>query len=111
MTRFELGEGHGTQTGIKVEIEFGFGARLALAQPGKLFGVTKEKLDLKTRFVIAVEPLGLQVNIGAEEHGIALALGMNHDHHLKVALQLHMIEHLMLQHEVLVFATELLKAR
>jgi hypothetical protein len=103
MTCFELGEGHGTQTGIEVKIEFGFGAGLAIAQPGELFGVAKKKLDLETRFVVAVEPVGLQVNIGAEKYGIALALGMDHDHHLEVALQLHMIEHVMISHDVLIF--------
>jgi hypothetical protein len=111
MTRFELGEGHGAQTGIEVKIEFGFGAGLAIAQAGELFSVAKEKLDLETRFVIAVEPVGLQVNIGAEKHGIVLALGMNHDHHLEIALQLHMVEHLMIQHDVLVFGLKALKAR
>ena len=105
LTCFELGKGHSTQTGIKVEMEFGFGASLAIAQPGALFRVAKEKLDLKTRFVIALEPLGLQVDIGAEKHGITLALAMNHDDHLEVALQLHMVEHRMIQHDVLVFGT------
>jgi hypothetical protein len=76
-----------------------------------LFGVAKEKLDLKTRLVIAIEPLGLQVDICAEEHGIAVALGMDHDYHLEIALQLHVVEHLMVQHDVLVFGLEALKAR
>src|SRR5256885_12078488 len=52
-----FGKGHRTQTGIEVKIEFGFCAGLAIAQTGKLFGVAKEKLDLKTRLVIAIEPL------------------------------------------------------
>ena len=111
LTRFELGQGHRTQTGIEVKIEFGFCAGLAIAQTGKLFGVAKEKLDLKTCLVIAIEPLGLQVDIRAEEHGIAVALGMDHDHHLEMALQLHVVEHLMGQHDVLVFGIEALKAR
>jgi hypothetical protein len=111
MTYFELGEGHRTQTGIEMEIEFGFGASLAIAQAGELFGVAKEKLDLETRFVIAVEPLGLQVTIGAEEHRIALALGVDDNDDLEIAFQLHMIEHLMIQHDVLVFGLKALKAR
>jgi len=57
MTCFELGDGHRTQTGMEVKIEFGFGAGLAITQPGELLGVAKEKLDLETRFVIAVESL------------------------------------------------------
>src|SRR5215510_15403167 len=76
LPRFELGKGHRTQTGIEVKIEFGLCAGLAIAQTGKLFGVAKEKLDLKTRLVIAIEPLGLQVDIRAEEHGIAVALSV-----------------------------------
>ena len=111
MTRFELGEGHGTQTGIEVKIEFGFGAGLAIAQAGEWLSVAKEKLALKTRFVVAVEGQRLQVDIGAEKPGLVLALGMNHDHHLEIALQLHRVEHLMIQHDVLVFGTQALKAR
>ena len=84
---------------------------MAIAQTGTLFGVAKEKLDLKTRLVIAIEPLGLQVDIRAEEHGIAVALGMDYDYHLEIALQLHVVEHLMVQHDVLVFGIEALKAR
>ena len=71
----------------------------------------KEKLDLEARFVIAVEPLGLQVNIRAEEHGIALALGMDDNDDLEIAFQLHMVEHLMIPHDVLVFGLQALKAR
>src|SRR5688500_5526881 len=110
MTRLELGKGHGTQTGIEVKIEFGFGAGLAMAQTGELCSVAKEKLDLETRFVIAVESLGLQVNIGAEEHRIALALGVDDNDDLEVAFQLHMVEHLMIQHDMLVFGLQALKA-
>ena len=44
MTRFEFGEGHRTQTGIEVKVEFGFGAGLTIAQPSKLFSIAKEKL-------------------------------------------------------------------
>src|SRR5262245_54602186 len=111
LTRFELGEGHRTQTGIEVKSEFGFCAGLAIAQTGKLFGVAKEKLDLKTRLVIAIKPLGLQVDIRAEEHCIAVALGMDYDYHLEIALQLHVVENLMVQHDVLGFGIEALKAR
>jgi hypothetical protein len=111
MTRFALGEGSRTQTGIEVKSELGFCASLAIAQTGKLFGVAKEKLDLKAPLVIAIEPLGLQVDSRAEEHGIAVALGMDHNHPLEVALQLHMVENLMGQHDVLVFGIASLKAR
>src|SRR6266700_902326 len=97
--------------GIEVKIEFGLCAGLAIAQTRKLFGVAKEKFDLKTRLVIAIEPLGLQGDIRAEEHGIAVTLGMDHDHHLEIALQLHVVEHLMVQHDMLVFGIEALKAR
>jgi site-specific DNA recombinase len=68
-------------------------------------------LALKTRLVIAREPLGLQVDIRAEEHGIAVALGMAYDYHLEMALPLHVVEPLMVQHDVLVCGLEALKAR
>src|SRR5438128_10804869 len=77
LTRFELGKGHRTQTGIEVKIEFGFCAGLAIAQTGKLFGVAKEKLDLKTRLVIAIEPLGLQGDIRAEADVHPPSYGLN----------------------------------
>ncbi len=104
MTGFECGEGHRTQTGIAVKIQFGFCTRLAIAQPSKLFGVAKQKFDLKTRLGITVEPQGMQVNIRAKEHGISVAFGMDDDRHLEIAFQLLMIDHLMIQHNVLVFS-------
>ena len=94
-----------------MKIEFGIRARLAIAQAGKWFGVAKEKLDLKPRFVIVVEPLGLQVDIRAEEYSIAVAVGVDDDYHLEIPFQLHMVEHLMIQHDVLIFGLQALKAR
>ncbi len=94
-----------------MKIDFGFRARLAIAQAGKLFGVAKEKLDLKPRFVIVVEPLGLQVDIRAEEYRIAVAVGVDDDYHMEIPFQLHMVEHLMIQHDVLIFGLQALKAR
>jgi hypothetical protein len=111
LTRFELGKGHRTQTGIAVNIALGFCAGGAIAQPGQLFGVAQEKLALQTRLGIALEPLGLQVDIRAEEHGRAVALGMDHDHPREMALQRHVVEPLMVQHAVLVFGIEARKAR
>jgi hypothetical protein len=61
--------------------------------------------------LVSKSGLGLQVDIRAEEHGIAVALGMDHDHHLKIALQLHVVEPLMVQPDVLVCGIEALKAR
>src|SRR6266568_4865787 len=109
MTRCELGKGPRAQTGVAVKIALGFCAGLAIAQTGALLGVAKENCDLKTCLVIAVEPLGLQVDVGAEEHGISVALGMDHHHDLESTLQLPMVEHLMVQHDVLVFGIEALK--
>ena len=64
--RFELGKGHRTQTGIEVKIEFGFCAGLAIAQTSKLFGVAKEKFDLKTRWSCTSS---LRVNSGFTKSG------------------------------------------
>jgi hypothetical protein len=111
LTRFELGNGHRTHTGIAVQSALGFCAGVAVTQPGQLFGVAQENLDLQTRLVIALEPLGLQGDLRAEEHGIAVALGMDQDHHLEMALPLHVVEHLMGQHDGLVCGIEALKAR
>jgi hypothetical protein len=111
LTGCELGKGHRTQTGVAVKSALGFGAGWAIAHTGQLFGVAQEKLALKTRLVIAREPLGLQVDIRAEEHGIAVALGMAYDYHLEMALPLHVVEPLMVQHDVLVCGLEALKAR
>ena len=83
---------------------------MAIAQTGALLGVAKEKFDLKTCLVIALEPLGLQVDVGAEKHGISVASGMDHHHYLEITFQLHMVENLMVQNDVLVFGIEALKA-
>lgn len=111
MTRFELGEGHCAQTGGAVQSAFGFCAGLAIAQTGALLGVATEKCALTTCLVIAGEPLGLQVDVGAEEHGIAVAVGMDHHHSLAITVSLHMVEHLMVQNDGLVFGSEALQAR
>jgi hypothetical protein len=66
--------------------------------------------NLKARLVSAIESQGLQVHIGAKEDRIAIALGMNHNHHLEVAFELHVIEHLMIQHDVVIFGVEAFKA-
>jgi hypothetical protein len=39
-----------------------------------------------------------------------MALGMDHNHHLEVAFELHVIEHLMIQHDVVIFGVEAFKA-
>jgi hypothetical protein len=67
-----------------------------------------EELNVKASLVIAIKPQRLQVNIRAKEHGITVVLGMDHDHHLEVAFPLHMVEHLMVQHDVVIFGSEAL---
>lgn len=39
---------------------------LTMTQAGKLFGIAKEELDLKSGFVIALECLGIQVGVSGE---------------------------------------------
>ena len=111
LTRFKFGDIHRAQTGIKVEVQLSFGAGLAIAQASKLFGIAEYKLNLKTRLVRAIESQGLQVNIGAKEDRLPIALGIDHNHHLEVALELHVIENLMIQHDVVIFGVEAIKAR
>src|SRR3989337_3308886 len=92
MTRFQLGDIHRAQTGIEVKVELGFGAGLAITQPGKLFGIAAYKLNLKTCLVSTIESQRLRVNIGAKEDRVPIALGMDHDYHLEVAFELHVSE-------------------
>src|SRR6266850_4092287 len=100
LTSGKLGQIHRAQTRIEVKVKRGFGAGLAIAQARKLFGIAKQKLNLKARLVIAIEPQRLQATIRAQEYRIPMVLGIDHNHHLEVALPLHMVEHLMRQHEV-----------
>ena len=111
LTRFKFGDIHRAQTGIKVKVQFRFGAGLAIAQASKLFGIAEYKLNLEPRLVRTIESQGLQINIGAKEDRIPIALGIDHHHHLEVAPQLHVIENLMIQHDVVIFGVEALKAR
>ncbi len=39
---------------------------LTMCQAGKLFGIAKDELDLKSGFVIAIEYLGIQVGVSGE---------------------------------------------
>ena len=111
LTSFKLGYIHRAQTGIEVKVKLGFGAGLAIAQTRKLFGIAEYELNLKARLVSAIESQRLQVNIGAKEDRIPIVLGMDHDHHLEVALELHVIENLMIQHDVVIFGVEACKAQ
>jgi hypothetical protein len=111
LTRFELGNGHRTHTGIAVQSAFGLCAGLAIAHTGQVFGVAQEQRALQTRLVRALAPLGLAVDIRAEAHGIAVALGLDHAHPLAMTLPLPVVAPLMVQHAGLVGGSEALKAR
>src|SRR5688572_13769055 len=110
LTHFKFGDIHRAQTRIEVKIQLSFGASLAITQASKLFSISEYKLNLKARLVRAIESQGRQVKIGAKEDRIPIALGIDHNHHLEVAFELHMIENLMTQHDMVIFGVEALKA-
>src|SRR5688572_29713642 len=108
---FQLGHIHRAQTGIEVKVKLGFGAGLAVAQTCKLFGITEYKFNLKALLVIAIELQRLQINICSKENRIVLVLSVEYNHHLKVVLELDVIENLIIQHDVVIFGVETFKAR
>ena len=83
---------------------------MAIAQARKLFGIAEQKLNLKARLVLAIEPQRRQDNIRAKEYRIPIMLGIDHHHHQEGTLPLHMVEHLMLQHDVFICGVEAFKA-
>ena len=83
---------------------------MAINQAGKLFTVAKEKLDLETGFIRAIQGEGIQIDIGAKEHHISIGVGVDHHDHLEVTFQLHVIEDLMMHNDVLIFGLSALKS-
>jgi hypothetical protein len=60
-------------------------------------------LNLAARFVIAIERERVQIDIRAKEYGTPVALGVDYEHHMEIALELDMVNDLMIQHDVIVF--------
>jgi len=83
---------------------------LTLNQTGTLFGVSAQKLDLEARFVITVDGQSVQVHVGTKEHRSAVVCGVDDKHHAEVTRALHMIEHLMIEHDSVIFRLNFGKA-
>ena len=110
LKRFQLAQGQSTHAGIEVKMQFGLRARLAGIQRRKLLGVSEEKLDLEACFVPTIKRLRVQVGIGAEQHRPPLATGVHHEHHTQVAPKVNVVEDLMIENDVVVFALYPFKA-
>ena len=81
---------------------------LTISEPGKLFGVAKNKLALEARFVGAIDGLGIQRQVGGKEQGVAGVFGIpliQQDHHPQRPFERAMIEHLGVEVDP-VFATD-----
>ena len=102
-------QGQRRQARIEMEVEFRLRAGLTVTQTGKLFGIAKQKFDLEARLVIAVEREHVQGDISAKEYGTTLSLGIDHEDDAQVASELHMIDHLVIEHPMIVLHVEPLK--
>ena len=51
-------------------------ARLAVAKPRKLFSITKNELDLKSRFVILIQTKWIDVRVSRKEQRNPLFVGI-----------------------------------
>ena len=78
LKEFGFGDIEGGERGIEVEMQSVGIPHLALGQPGELLGISKEKLDLVTRFIVPVDGQGIQVGIGGKEDHIASLFGIPH---------------------------------
>ena len=108
---FQFSETRSGQTRIEMKVQLRFGTSLAIHQAGELLTVTKEKLNLETGFVKTIQRERLQSDIGAKKHYISLGVGIDDNDHLEIPFQLHMIEHLIIEHGVLIFGLQARKAR
>ncbi len=70
----EFGQIHSRQAGIDMEVQAFFASGLAIAESGKLFGISKEEFDLEPSFVILIDLRGTQFRIRGEQHRISWVL-------------------------------------
>ena len=110
LLRFQLAQGKNTHTGIEVKMQLGLRARLTGTQRRKLFGVPEEKLDLEACFVPTIKCLRIQIGIGAEQNRPPLGMGIDDEHHTQITPKMHVVEDLMVEHHVVVFALYPFKA-
>jgi len=78
LKEFGFSDIKGDEGGVEVEIESVGIPSLALGQPGELLGVSKNKFDLKSGFVLPIDRQRIQVRIGGKEEGIASLFGVPH---------------------------------
>src|SRR6476659_3183631 len=108
---FELGEAYSTETRIEMKVQLPCGACLTIAQPGELFRVAEQKFDLEARFVIAIDRCSRQRDISAKQQRSPPCRPVAHYDQRHVALQLDMIDNLMVELDVTVVHWDLGKAR
>jgi hypothetical protein len=111
LTGFEGGERHRAQTGLEVKVALGLRTRLTGGQTGNLFGVSEPTLDVEPRFVITGNGQGVQVSGGTQEHSLPVACGGDHEPNAEVALERARVEHLMREHESILFGLNFVKPR
>ncbi len=107
---FQLAQGQSTHTGIEMKMQLGLRARLTGTQRRKLLGVPEEKLDLEACFVSTIKRLRIQVGIAAEQDRPTLGMGIDDEHHTQIAPKMDVVEDLMVEHHVVVFALYPFKA-
>ena len=71
MPLLDFGDIERGQRRIKVNMQALRIARLGIGQAGKLFGVAKDELDLKARFIQIEKRHGIPVQIGSKQQRIA----------------------------------------
>jgi hypothetical protein len=74
-----------------------------------LFRVAERKLDVEPRFVILVNAQGLQVPVGTKEDRSAVVCGGDDEDHTEGALELDMVENLMIKHDRVIGRLHLVK--
>ena len=110
LSRFQIAQGQSTHTGIEVKMQLRLAARLTGIQRRKLLGIPEEKLDLEACFVPTIKRLRIQVGIAAEQNRPPLGMGIHDEHDEQVAPKMHVVEDLMVEHHVVVFALYPFKA-
>src|SRR5918992_3773273 len=62
-------------------------------------------------FVITVDGQSIQVDVCTKEQRSAVVFGVDHENHTEGALELHMVEDLMVDHDRVIFGLHFFKAR
>ena len=84
---------------------------MTVGQAGKLFGISAPKLDVETRLVITGEGQRVHVPVCTKEHRFPVVFGVDHEHDAEVALALDRVEHLMREHDSVIFGLHFFQPR